>query len=180
MSAYGNMKMNPMAVAELASAEQYLHTRFEHDAEFVEGRIVPRPVPTWEHACIQGFLVEELRIIGRRLGIFAVPEQRVQVRPDRFRVPDVCVVAERPDGTFGRRIVTQPPWLCVEILSPEDTTVETLDRVREYLSFGVKWVWVIDPVSRSGQGHGNNSVASVDDGIFSTDLFSVDLSRAEF
>jgi hypothetical protein len=39
---------------------------------------------------------------------------------------------------------------------------------------------VIDPVSRSGQGHGNNSVASVDDGIFSTDLFSVDLSRAEF
>jgi Uma2 family endonuclease len=171
--------MNPMAVAELASAEQYLHTSFEHDAEFVEGRIVARPVPTWEHACIQGFLIEELRIIGRRLGLFAVPEQRVQVRPDRFRVPDVCVVADRPDGSFGRRIVTQPPYLCVEILSPEDIAVETLDKVREYLSFGVKWVWVIDPVSRRGQVHGPNSVASVEDHIFSTDLFSVDLSRAE-
>ena len=169
-----------MAVAELVSAEQYLHTSFEHDAEFVEGRIIQRPVPTWEHACIQGFLIEELRIIGRRLGLFAVPEQRVQVNPDRFRVPDVCVVSDRPDGTFCHRIVTQPPYLCVEILSPEDTTVETLDKVREYLSFGVKWVWVIDPVSRSGQIHGADSIARAEDSIFSTDLFSVDLSRAEF
>jgi Uma2 family endonuclease len=169
-----------MALAELASAEQYLHTSFEHDAEFVEGRIVERPVPTWEHACIQGFLIEELRIIGRRLGLFAVPEQRVQVRPDRFRVPDVCVVSVRPEGTLGRRIVTQPPYLCIEILSPEDSAVETLDKVREYLSFGVKWVWVIDPVSRSGQIHGADSVARAENGIFSTDLFSVDLSGAEF
>ena len=169
-----------MAVAGLASAEQYLHTSFEHDAEFVEGRIVERPVPTWEHACIQGFLIRELWAIGRSHGLFTVPEQRVQVRPDRFRVPDVCVVADRPDGTFGRRIVTQPPYLCVEILSPEDVEVETLDKVREYLNFDVKWVWVIDPVSRRGQIHGRNSVLSVGDSIFSTDLFSVDLSRAEF
>ena len=132
-----------MALAELASAEQYLHTNFEHDAEFVEGRIVERPVPTWEHACIQGFLVREL-------------------------------------WEVGRRIVTQPPYLCIEILSPEDTAVETLDKVREYLSFGVKWVWVIDPVSRSGQIHSSDSVARAEDSIFSTDLFSVDLSRAEF
>jgi hypothetical protein len=46
------MEITPMAVA---SAEQYLRTSFEHDAEFVEGKIVERPVPTWEHACIQGF-----------------------------------------------------------------------------------------------------------------------------
>jgi Uma2 family endonuclease len=169
-----------MAVAGLASAEQYLHTSFEHDAEFVEGRIIERPAPTWEHACMQGFLIEELWAIGRRHGLFTVPEQRVQVRPDRFRVPDVCVVTDRPDGTFGRRIVTRPPYLCVEILSPEDTMVETLDKVREYLSFGVKWVWVVDPISRRGQIHGPDGVASPEDGIFSTDLFSVDLSRAEF
>jgi Uma2 family endonuclease len=173
-----------MAVAEFASAEEYLHRSFEPDAEFVEGRIVERAAPAWEHACIQGFLIEELRRIARRLGLFAVPEQRVQIRPDRFRVPDVCVVAERPvaerpDGAFGRRIVTLPPYLCVEILSPEDAAIETLDKVREYLTFGVKWVWVIDPVSRRGQVHGRDSLASAEDSIFSTYLFSVDLSRAE-
>jgi Uma2 family endonuclease len=163
-----------MTIVELVSAEQYLHTSFEHDAEFVEGRIVYRPVPTWEHACIQGFLIKELWAVCRRLGFFAVPELRVRIRPDRFRVPDVCVVTERPDGAFGR-----PPHLCVEILSPEDTMVETLDKVREYLSFGASWVWVIDAVSRAGQVHGRNSVAAVEDRIFSTDLFSVDLSQAE-
>lgn len=169
-----------MAVAELVSAEKYLHTSFEHDAEFVEGIIVERAIPAWEHACMQGFLIEELWAQGRRLGLFAVPEQRVQVRQNCFRVPDVCVLTERPEGEPGRRIVTRPPYLCVEILSPEDTAVETLGKVREYLNFGVEWVWVIEPVSLTGQIHSQTSVVSVGDRIFSTDRFSVDLSRAEF
>jgi Uma2 family endonuclease len=175
-----------MAVAEHVSADRYLHTSFEHDAEFVDGKIVERAVPTWEHASMQGFLIRELWAIGRRLGLFAVPEQRVQVSGNRFRVPDVCMVAEKPEGAPGRRIVTQPPYLCVEILSPEDAAVETLEKVREYLSFGVKWVWVIDalyrerPVSRAGQVHGPNSVTAVENRIFATDRFSVDLSLAEY
>jgi Uma2 family endonuclease len=169
-----------MAVAELLSAEQYLHSSFEHDAEFVEGRLIHRPMPTWEHACMQGFLVRELWAIGRRLGLFAVPEQRVQTRPDRFRVPDVCVVADKPEGEPGRRIVTRPPYLCVEILSPEDTAVETLEKIGEYLDFGVAWVWVIDPVSLTGQIHSRDGVVSAEDGIFSTNRFSVDISKTEF
>jgi Uma2 family endonuclease len=168
-----------MAVAELVSAEQYLHSSFEHDAEFVEGRLVQRPIPTWEHAAMQGFLIEELRVIGRRLGLFAVPEQRVQIRPDRFRVPDVCVVTDKPEGEPGRRIVTRPPYLCVEVLSPEDTAVETMDKVREHLNFGVAWVWVIDPVSLTGQVHSRTGVVSIADRIFPTDRFSVDLSKAD-
>jgi len=169
-----------MAVAELVTAEQYLHSSFEHDAEFVEGRLVQRPMPTSEHACVQGFLIEELRAIGRRLGFFAVPEQRVQTRTNRFRVPDVCIVTDKPEGEPGRRIVTNPPYLCVEILCPEDAAVETMDKVREYRSFGVAWVWVIDPVSLSGQVHSRNGVVSVEDRIFFTDRFEVDLSKAEF
>jgi hypothetical protein len=75
----------------------------------------------------------------------------VQTRADHFRVPDVCVVTERPDGEPGHRIVTHSPYFCIEILSPEDKAVETLEKVREYLRFGVTWVWVIDPVSLTGQ-----------------------------
>jgi Uma2 family endonuclease len=168
-----------MAVAELVSAEQYLHLSFERDAEFVEGRLVPRSMPTWEHAAMQGFLVRELWAVCRTLGFFTVPEQRVQTRPDRFRVPDVCVVTGKPEGEPGRRIVTRPPYLCVEILSPDDTAVETMEKVREYLHCGTAWVWVIDPVSLTGQVHSGNGVVSVEDRIFSTDRFSVDLSKAE-
>ena len=166
-----------MAVAELISAEQYLHTSFEHDAEFVEGRIVERAVPKFKHARMQMFLGRELWAIDCRLGLTSVSEQRVQTRPDRFRIPDVCVLTEIPDESG---IVTKPPYLCIEILSPEDTMAYTMEKVREYLSFGVEWVWVIDPVSLSGQVHSQNSVSDVEDKIFPTDRFSIDLSAVEF
>lgn len=163
----------------MVTAEQYLHTSFEHDAEFVEGRIVERPLPTWEHSRVQGFLVATLALSERRLNFYAMPEQRVQVQRDRFRVPDVCVVFEKPEGPVGRRIVTKTPYLCVEILSPEDTTIETLEKVKEYLDFGVQWVWVIEPVARSGQIHSRAGVSSVENRVFSTDQFEVDLASVE-
>ena len=75
--------------------------------------------------------------------------------------------------------MTRPPYLCIEILSPEDTTVPTGEKVREYLNFGVAWVWVIDPASRTGQVHGPDGVANIEDRIFFTDRFSVDLSIAD-
>ncbi len=168
-----------MAIAELITADRYLHTSFEHDAEFVEGRIIERPLPTWEHSSIQGHLLEVLRPAGRRLGLHFGPEQRVRTRGQVFRVPDVCAVFDKPAGPEGRRIVTTPPYLCVEILSPDDTTSETLEKVREYLAFGVSWVWVIDPVTRNGQIHSAAGVQSVNDGIFSTDRLRIDLAEAD-
>jgi Uma2 family endonuclease len=168
-----------MAVAELISAEQYLHTSFEHDAEFVEGRIIERPVPTFEHSSLQIFLGRELWAVDRRLGVRSLTEQRVQTQPDHFRIPDVCVITERPDAR-ARGIVTKPPYLCIEILSPEDTAVETMEKVREYLSFGVEWVWVIDPVSLAGQVHSRTSAANIENKIFSTDKFSLDISGVEY
>jgi Uma2 family endonuclease len=168
-----------MAIAELVTAEQYLHTSFEHDAEFVEGRIIERPLPTWQHSRIQGFLNRNLDDIGSQLGWFAVPEQRVRTRPDRFRVPDVCMVTEVPTWPVDRCIVTVPPYLCVEILSPEDTAVETLEKVREYLLFGVPWIWVIDPVTRLGQVHGPNGITAIENKVFFTDRFEIDLSGAK-
>ena len=187
---WGNSILRPERESEdvtvkslMVSAEQYLHSSFEHDAEFVEGRLVERPAPTWEHASMQGFLIEALWVVCPSVGFFAVPEQRVQTRPDRFRVPDVCVLTDKPEGESGRRIVTRPAYLCVEVLSPEDTAVDTvvvesMDKVREYLHFGVAWVWVIDPVSLTGQVHSRNGVVGVEDRIFSTDRFSVDISQA--
>jgi len=161
------------------TAEQYLHTSFEHDAEFVEGEIVERPAPYFEHSIMQGFLIEQLSPTGRQLGWFTMLELRVRTGPERFRFPDVCVLRERPDEQ-SEGIVTRPPYLCVEILAPEDSATETLGKIREYLKFGVEWVWVIDPVSLAGQVHSRTSVVNIEDRIYSTDRFSVDLSNVEF
>ena len=166
-----------MATAELVTLERYLHTSFEHDAEFVEGRIVERPGTSFEHSSMQGFLLEELRT-AHELGWRTMIELRVQTRPDRIRVPDVCIVTGPPDPE-SNGIITRPPHLCVEILAPEDTAVEMLEKIREYLGFGVEWVWLIYPASLTRQVHSRNAGANIEDRIFSTDRFNIDLSGAE-
>ncbi len=157
----------------MPTAEEYLHITFEHYAEFVEGKLVERPAPCWDHSRMQEFLAAELWPVERPLGWRVMIELTVQTAPDRFRVPDVCIIRERPDPE-SRGIITRPPYLCVEILSPEDPAIEILGKVREYLRFGVDWVWVVDPVSLSGQVHSRTGASNVDR-IFSTDKFSIDL-----
>jgi Uma2 family endonuclease len=73
-------------------------------------------------------------------------ELRVQVRPNNFRVPDVCV---RPRSTPSQRFVTEAPLLCIEILSPSDTDTETRKRIQEYLAMGVPEFWLVDAKFRT-------------------------------
>lgn len=46
-------------------------------------------------------------------------------------------------------VLTRPPFLCIEILSPEDRMSRILERVHEYLAFGVPYLWIVDPESRT-------------------------------
>jgi Uma2 family endonuclease len=75
------------------TVEEYLHSAFEHDAEYVEGRVVPRPKPRQPHSRIQGYLDRTLYQVGHPLGYQVWVEQRVrtQKEPPRYRVPDVCL-----------------------------------------------------------------------------------------
>jgi Uma2 family endonuclease len=71
-----------------------------------------------------------------------------------FRLPGGNVRC--PDASFVRRgrfegeripkgFSPVPPDLAVEIVSPEDSSRQLLDKVGEYLDAGVRLVWVIDP-----------------------------------
>ena len=84
----------------------------------------------------------------KRWGIHVYPEQRVQVSPTRFRVPDVCVVAgpEPPEQIFRT-----PPFICIEILSPEDRLSKMRERLDDYLRFGVPYIWLLDPRTQTAQ-----------------------------
>jgi len=71
-------------------------------------------------------------------------EVRVQIRPSRFRVPDVCVTLGEP----GEEVLTKPPFICIEILSPEDRMSRVEVRINDYLAMGVPYVWVLDPETK--------------------------------
>jgi Uma2 family endonuclease len=63
------------------------------------------------------------------------------------------------------KIVTTPPMLCIEILSPEDTMSRLTDRTRDYFQMGVPRCWIIDPVARTGWVATPGHMDEVTDGI---------------
>jgi Uma2 family endonuclease len=78
-------------------------------------------------------------------GIEVYPSLRIQTGPTRIRVPDVCVTIGQPDG----QILPKPPFLCIEVLSPEDRMSRVRERVQDYLNMGVPQVWVLDPQAQA-------------------------------
>jgi Uma2 family endonuclease len=46
----------------------------------------------------------------------------------------------------------------IALPSPEDAAVDLRIKVNEYLRFGVRYVWVIDPGSSTGEVHGSAGV----------------------
>jgi Uma2 family endonuclease len=127
------------------SIEEYLSTVYEHDCEYVGGTLEERNLGEFEHSFLQLFLGSIFVSHRAEWGIVAVTEQRIQVKADRYRVPDLTVLRS---GAPRERILTRPPLIAVEIQSPEDTLRRTSAKAAEYLAFGIEHVWVIDPDAR--------------------------------
>ncbi len=129
----------------LISVEEYLSAIYEPDCEYDEGVVVERNLGEFEHALLQTLLATLFTNNMDGWGVFALTEQRVQVAARKFRVPDVCVL---PIGGQTDPILTRPPLIVMEILSPEDTMRRITKKAAEYREFGVEDVWVIDPFAR--------------------------------
>ncbi len=135
-----------MPTKSLMSVEEYLHTSFEGcDCEYVDGEIVERNMGEWDHSRIQGQLIFHLMAIGAGLGLQVAPEIRIRINTSRYRIPDVAVWLP---GDVGGRVPTVPPFLAIEVLSPDDRMTRMKGKIDEYFSIGVSWVWVIDPEER--------------------------------
>jgi Uma2 family endonuclease len=156
--------------------EEYLSTVFEHDCEFVDGVIEERDLGEFEHAFLQLFLGRIFMNHRKEWGIVAFSEQRVQLAPNRFRVPDLVIV--RSD--FQREpILTHPPLIVIEIQSPEDTLRRTTIKAAEYLAFGIEHVWVIDPYARVAYRGTPKGLELVRDGELSVPRTPIRVSAQE-
>jgi hypothetical protein len=83
-----------MAVRSGVSVEEYLHTSYRPDCDYVDGEVQERNLGELEHGITQSEIVVYLRSRYPRLKRRVITELRVQVKPTRFRIPDVCVLAE--------------------------------------------------------------------------------------
>ncbi len=153
-----------MSTATLISVEEYLATSYRPDRELIDGQLVERNLGEYDHANLQSALVTWFRVRAREWGIRAVVEQRVQVKPDRFRIPDVSVISrDQPVEPIFRN----PPLLCIEVLSKDDTLRSIEDRVDDYLAFGIPNVWILDPEKRRAYVCTKGSFTEPEAGILS-------------
>src|SRR5258705_1232695 len=160
----------------LVSVEEYLHTSYDPDCDYVDGEIVERYVGETDHSDCQGRIYAYFLNRSRQLRVYPLVEERVQVSRARFRIPDVCVVlGPRP----AEQILRTPPLICIEILSKDDRMSEMHEKISDYLQFGVIYVWAVDPRIRRPWVHTRNGCHEAKDGILRTDHPSIDLPLAE-
>ena len=136
-----------MVSATQIPLSEYLDTLYHPDREYVNGELWERNVGKWEHSRVQALLAEWFGQNRREWSVLAATELRVRVAPDRIRIPDVTVTLPGPKPD----VLVEPPVLVIEILSPDDSYIDTLRRAKDYRLMGVPMVWIIDPRSGTGQ-----------------------------
>lgn len=65
--------------------EEYLHTSFEPDCEYLEGEIVERNMGEIGHSDVRGNVYRLLWQLRATLGIFVLMEIRIQISARRYR-----------------------------------------------------------------------------------------------
>lgn len=134
-----------MSSATLVSIEEYLATTYRPDRDFLNGELQERNLGELEHSLLQTATVMWFWTRKDEWKVLPLVEQRVQVAPTRFRVPDLTILRS---GQKRESIITVPPLILIEILSKDDTLRGMRERVDDYLHFGVPHVWILDPAAR--------------------------------
>ena len=143
-----------MATPVLIPVQQYLNTTYRPDCDYIDGEVKERNVGEKQHGVLQGLLFSIFLGHLEAWRLLPVTEQRVQVSPSNYRIPDFCLVRQQDAADA---IVRVAPVLCVEILSRDQTLHDMGERVKDYLAMGVENVWVFDPVQHKawfGTGEG--------------------------
>ena len=164
-----------MKAAALVPVEEYLRTAYRPDRDYVDGEVLERNMGERDHGVLQRELILYFGTRLKSLGLHVFPETRVQMSTKRFHIPDVCVTLDRPK----EQIFREPPFICIEVLSKDDTLLGMQDKIDDYLKFGVPNVWVISPWNRRAWIYSSAGSREVKDGVLRTENPSFEIPLAD-
>jgi Uma2 family endonuclease len=134
--------------------------------ELVRGVVRAMSPGNGGHGSISTNLVERLapyvrahrlgRVFGDNTGfLLPLPIELRRRSPDgeprdTVRSPDAAFLrrSKVPPGGFGRGWVRAAPDFAVEVLSPDETTSETDEKLDDYRAAGTSLLWVVDAATR--------------------------------
>lgn len=145
----------------LWTTEQYLALTSASNRllEFSDGLIEVLPMPTSRHQSISLFLLLMLNTLMQKVGgkVLYSP-LRLQIRPGKFREPDLLLLLARNDPRLQDAY-----WLgadlVVEIVSVDDRERDTVIKRSEYAEAAIPEYWIVDPEDETFtvlrlEGHG--------------------------
>jgi Uma2 family endonuclease len=122
-------------------------------SEYMNGQIIPKPMPKGKHSKLQGKFVTVINSVAEDRQIaLAFPELRCTFG-GRSIVPDVAVFTwERipldKNGDVANVFETYPDWT-IEILSPDQSQTKVTGNILHCLKHGCRLGWLLDPEERS-------------------------------
>jgi Uma2 family endonuclease len=139
----GGMMEKVLARSQIG-VEEYLDLAFDDrpEPDYVDGEVVERALPRPIHSQIQSLLTLFFAPLLTRVRLILMSELRVQIEPRLFRVIDFTVYRDaRPEGRYA----TDPAFVAIEIVSPDDRHSRLTHRLEDYRRWGVAHVWLVDP-----------------------------------
>jgi Uma2 family endonuclease len=129
-----------MATTAQLTVEKYLNTPYgEYEPEFVNGEIIERSMPTPFHGWLTHLLSMRLHTAG-----YCLIASRMRPGKNVIRIPDLSVFHQFP----SERVPASPPFVTVEIVSPDDRHEDLIRKLEEYRLWGVEHVWLVEPELR--------------------------------
>jgi Uma2 family endonuclease len=148
------------------TVEEYLRTTYHPDMEYVDGELLDRHVGEYKHGRLQALIAGSFPTTRRTRGLIA-PRLKVLATEHRYRIPDFCLMAL---PYHSEPVLTTPPHLVIEIVSPDDETADLLAKVSDYLRFGVPHVWLVNPYKYTVQEADRNGLRDCPSQVVETEL----------
>ena len=126
-----------------------LSDQTNHLIEFTDGIVEVLPMPSENHQAILEFLFLALRaFIETAGGKVRFAPLRLQIRPDKYREPDILLVRDANDPRRQNRY-----WLgadlVVEVVSPDDPDRDTVTKRTDYAEADIPEYWIVNPLDET-------------------------------
>ncbi len=128
------------------SEDEYLALNTNRLVEYSDGCLEFLTMPTLSHQLIMLFLYEALKahVSAQELGSVLVAGYRVQVRPGKYREPDVIFIGRGKEPQMGEQFSAGAD-LVMEVVSDDDRRRDLETKRQEYAQAGIPEYWIVDP-----------------------------------
>ncbi len=146
--------------AEL-TLDEYMHSSFSPDCDFVDGRSEERNVGIFNHSALVTALMVAMHGKRNDWNAEVLPTLRMKVSPTPVRVPDLRLISrDAPD----EQVLTHPPLIVIEVLDEKDRFLATMEKLADFERFGVERIWLVDPEQRTAYRYENGGLERIASG----------------